>query len=114
MAVFVSVCQRHRFESEILPEAQRKGWPHTIEWKAVAERVMKMKRALQALIDDTGGEDEWELAYSQKGKEKSKRKGLKSSSIFWNEVIEEIKQKGTRAAAGVRGQFANFEKAQPG
>lgn len=119
VAVFVTVCQRHRFESQILPEAERKGWPKTIEWMKVANRVMKMKNVLQALIDDPGDsnmgeriEDDWEIPFSDK--RTRKQKGPKANSIFWNEVIQEIKEKGSRVVAGVRGQFANFEKAQPG
>ena len=124
MSVFVTACQRHRFESQILPEAERKGWPKTVDWKAVAKRVVYMKAALEALVDDPGDmakgpirdvgreeEDEWEVPY---GQGKRKNNGPKGDSIFWNEVMEEVKQKGSRAVAGVRGQFENFEKAQPG
>ncbi len=125
MSVFVTACQRHRFESQILPEAKRKGWPKTVDWKAVAKRVINMKAALEALVDDPGDmvkrdvsgirdaereKDEWEVPYG-KGRRKN---GPKENSIFWNEVMEEVKQKGSRAVAGVRGQFENFEKAQPG
>jgi len=122
MSVFVTACQRHRFESQILPEAERKGWPKTVDWKAVANRVLNMKAALEALVNDSGDmakgairdagreEDEWEVPYGRR----KRKNGPKESSIFWNEVMEEVKQKGSRAVAGVRGQFENFEKAQPG
>lgn len=122
MSVFVSACQRHRFESQILPEAERKGWPKEINWKAVAERIFKMKSALKALIDDPGNmvkgdvnvadnkEDERKMPYD---KEK-RNNGPKEDSIFWTEVMEEIKRKGSKAVAGVRGQFETFEKVQPG
>lgn len=124
MAAFVTVCQRHRFESQILPEAEKKGWPKTIEWNKVANRVMRMKNVLRTIIEDPGDndvgrteevEDDWEVPHGNKRTSKfRKQKGPKANSIFWNEVIQEIKAKGSRAVAGVRGQFANFEKAQPG
>lgn len=126
MAAFVTVCQRHRFESQILPEAEKKGWPKTIKWNKVANRVMNMKNVLQALIEDPGDgnrgvawsegvEDDREILFcNKKTNETQKQKGPKANSIFWNEVIQEIKEKGSRVVAGVRGQFANFEKAQPG
>lgn len=125
MAIFVTVCQRHRFESQILPEAEKKGWPKTIEWNKVANRVMKMKNVLRSIIEDPGDtryvdrteevEDDWEVPHGNKKTTETRRqKGPKSNSIFWNEVIQEIKAKGSRVVAGVRGQFANFEKAQPG
>jgi hypothetical protein len=126
VAVFVTVCQRHRFESQILPEAEMKGWPKTIEWNKVANRIMQMRNALRMLIEDSGDSnagyvgwtkeaEDWEVPFPNKRTtEIRKKKGPKANSIFWNEVIQEIKEKGSRVVAGVRGQFANFEKAQPG
>ena len=80
----------------------------------------RMKDELQALIEDPGGEreiddvnedvDEVERLF----KDDSDRKGSKARSIFWTEVMDEVKKKGSRAVVGVRGQFANFEKTQPG
>jgi len=78
-----------------------------------------MKQMLQALIEDTSqheGEDndEWEVVFQTNKNAKIPKKGAKSRSLFWIEVMAEIKSKGLRAVSGVRGQFANFEKAQPG
>jgi len=78
-----------------------------------------MKRMLQALIEDTSqheGEvnDEWEVVFQTNKNAKISKKGAKARSLFWTEVMAEIKSKGLRAVSGVRGQFANFEKAQPG
>ncbi|KAJ3511915.1 hypothetical protein NLJ89_g3827 [Agrocybe chaxingu] len=127
LAIFIAACQRHRFESQILPEAERKGWPKTIDWKRLGGRIGRMKSDLKALIEDPGEarkeggdeseeEDDWDVVYSRdKGKKKVKsKKGAKERSIFWMEIMTEIKAKGLRAVAGVRGQFTNFEKAQPG
>ncbi|KAF9485536.1 hypothetical protein BDN70DRAFT_795754, partial [Pholiota conissans] len=126
LATFIAACQRHRFESQILPEAERKGWPKAIEWNRVGARIMKMKGMLQALIEDpsdntSGTEskgkdpDDWEVVYaSNKAKRGGSQKRGKAGSIFWTEIMEEVRQKGLRAVSGVRGQFANFEKAQPG
>ncbi|KIM44795.1 hypothetical protein M413DRAFT_362806 [Hebeloma cylindrosporum] len=119
LAAFNTVCQRHRFESQILPEAEKKGWPKTIEWKKLGERIAKMKEMLQALIEDTGqleGEDndDWEVVVQSNKNAKISKKGAKARSLFWVEIMAEIKSKGLRAVSGVRGQFANFEKAQPG
>jgi hypothetical protein len=118
------VCQRHRFESEILPEAERKGWPKEIEWREIGERVSRMRRRLRALIDDTGedGDDEnrgqggGEDSLFADGEERAKKRerGSRSRCVFWREVMAEVKKKGSRAVAGVRGQFASFEKTQPG
>ena len=82
-----------------------------------------MKDELQALINDPGGEreldgvdediDEVERLFRDDDDE-TKQKGPKARSIFWTEVMNEVKKKGLRAVIGVRGQFANFEKTQPG
>ncbi|KAG7444480.1 uncharacterized protein BT62DRAFT_900378, partial [Guyanagaster necrorhizus] len=93
LEVFIALCQRHRFESVTLPEAERNGWPKEIAWAKLEGRVQKMKRELRALISD---------------------RNARSNSIFWTEIMKEVKAKGSRAVAGVRNQFATFEKTQPG
>ncbi|KAF9038233.1 RTC4-like domain-containing protein [Panaeolus papilionaceus] len=115
LGIFIVVCQRHQFESQILPEAELKGWPKSIDWKRLGSRVRKMKPQLQALINDADSStnnDDWDIIYSN-SLSKTKRTP-RSRCIFWQEIIEEVKTKGTRSVTGVRGQFANFEKAQPG
>lgn len=93
LEAFIALCQRHRFESVTLPEAERNGWPKEIAWVKLEGRVQKMTRELNALISDPHA---------------------RSSSIFWVEIMEEVKAKGSRAVAGVKNQFATFEKTQPG
>ncbi len=82
---------------------------------------MKMRQLLKALIEDPGDgagsdsehdSDDWEVLV--KSKSDKQKQGAKARSVFWMEIMEEVKQKGLRAVSGVRGQFANFEKAQPG
>lgn len=125
--VFIAVCQRHRFESEILPEAEQKGWPKEIKWTELRERVTKMRKRLKALIDDIEEEPQSDEDTNEKqdvdslfgdeeefnGTNRGDR-GSRSSCVFWREVMAEVKKKGSRAVAGVRGQFASFEKTQPG
>ncbi|KAF8159864.1 RTC4-like domain-containing protein [Crassisporium funariophilum] len=118
LATFIATCQRHRFEGQILPEALRKGWPKTIKWKKLRRRVEAMEEDLRAIIDDPDedvlSEDDVEMLFASDKKKNRKRRGAKAKSIFWMEVLDEVKKKGTRAVTGVRGQFANFEKTQPG
>lgn len=108
---FIAVCQRHRFETKILPEAEAKGWPKSIEWTKLEGRVSRMKDILQRLIEDPvlESDDDDDDIFGD-----AEPRGPKAGCIFWKEVIKEVKQKGSRAVAGVRGQFANFEKTQPG
>ena len=96
--VFIGVCQRHRFESEILPEAERRGWPKTIEWGSVKERIEWLEAPLQAIIDDADGTPE----------------GPRAQCVFWQEVLNVVKAAGSRALIGVRGQYSTFERIQPG
>ena len=97
-----------------------KRWPKIIQWTKLGARVEGMKDELRALIEDPGGEhgdgdgdeciDEVEMLF----RNDSDETGPKARSIFWTEVMDEVKKKGSRAVVGVRGQFANFEKTQPG
>lgn len=81
-----------------------------------------MRSFLKALIEDPGSDatvdndlvDEWDIKYTGSQKRETKVQGAKARSVFWTELLEEVKLKGLRAVSGVRGQFANFEKAQPG
>ncbi|KAF9077980.1 RTC4-like domain-containing protein, partial [Rhodocollybia butyracea] len=116
VTVFINVCQRHRFESEILPEAQAKGWPKTIEWSLIHERVMNMKDHLRALTensivgdDDDDDDSPWEIP----GKSRNMKRA-RDGCVFWQEAMNDVKEKGTRAAGNVKNQFANFDKTQPG
>ena len=106
LASFIGVCQRHRFESDILPEGEAKGWPKKIKWDRVRGRVEAMSGELGALITDR--KDGCEDGGSRKAQ------GPRQKCMFWRDVMKEIKKQGSRAAVGVRGQFASFEKTQPG
>lgn len=110
LATFIAVCQRHRFESIKLPEAERKGWPTVIKFEDVRGRVENMKAALEAIVldGDAGDSD------SDEDEDDPKAKGPRAKSVFWKEIKKEVKKKGTRAVVGVSGQFASFEKTQPG
>ncbi|KAL1748146.1 RTC4-like domain-containing protein [Schizophyllum fasciatum] len=90
---FVIVCQRHRFERDVLPEAERKGWPKEIDWGALPARVRGLRDGLQRVLEDGAGH---------------------AGCVFWEELAREIREKGTRATTGVAGQFENFEKVQIG
>jgi hypothetical protein len=95
-----------------LPEAEKKGWPKVIEWTELGERVQKMEGELWTLIEDPGDDNSNDEAAEDR--RNRRRNGPRSKCVFWKEVMKEIKNKGSRAVAGVRGQFANFEKTQPG
>jgi hypothetical protein len=43
-----------------------------------------------------------------------KRRGPRSRSVFWREMVNEVKKQGSRTVVGLKGQFASFEKTQPG
>jgi hypothetical protein len=78
-----------------------------------------MSAELPALIEDLGAEREDEDVDEDIDKVEtlfggdSDGKGPKARSIFWSEVVDEVK-KGSSAVVGVRGQFVNFEMTQPG
>ncbi|KAF8652165.1 hypothetical protein AX16_004522 [Volvariella volvacea WC 439] len=93
-AVFVTVCHRHQFESQILPEAEAKGWPKTIDWERLKLRVERMKDVIRMVI--------WEP------------QGARSQCLFWKELMEDVKNQGAIATTNVHNQFNTFKRAQPG
>ncbi|KAJ7072761.1 hypothetical protein C8F01DRAFT_1105133 [Mycena amicta] len=95
MASFVTVCQRHRFESETLPEAEAKGWPKRIDWEDVRSRVQAMEWDLRRIVHD-GGDGETDLEEGSQGK-----KGPRTRLVL-------------KGVQGVQAQFASFHKTQPG
>ncbi|KAJ7125195.1 hypothetical protein C8R44DRAFT_134087 [Mycena epipterygia] len=119
MGVFVAVCQRHRFESETLPEAEERGWPKCIDWAGLKGRVLKMKRDLSHILTDPGdpivyrNDDEKEKTQDDETKP-HRSKGPRMRCIFWKDLLKDLKNNGTKGVKGVQGQFANFEKTQPG
>lgn len=112
LSTFISVCQRHRFESVKLPEAKKRGWPQSINFDKLKGRVEDMRERLEAIILDGKGnvsamsedeeDDDWQA------------RGPRGQSAFWMDLMKEVKKKGSRAVVGVAGQFASFEKTQPG
>lgn len=66
-----------------------------------------MDRDTGLLTDDDETDDE------SPGR-KDKEMGPRRKSVFWKEIVKEVKKKGSRAVVGVTGQFASFEKTQPG
>ncbi|CAK5282348.1 unnamed protein product [Mycena citricolor] len=113
MNVFVAVCQRHRFESEILPEADAKGWPKSIDWERLQSRVQAMQHALRAILEDRGAA----IVFGKNADESDSdepHRGPRMQCIFWRDLLRDLKNKGSKAVKSVRGQFATFEKTQPG
>lgn len=111
--VFVGVCQRHRFERIWIPRARKRGWPTSIDWARLSERIGRLKATLKALVDDI--DEEFSPGASRtdvkgKGKEDRPRK----MNEFWQELVKNVREQGSRQTTGVRGQFLHFNKTQPG
>ena len=87
----------------------KKEWPTKIQFENVRGRVEKMKGRLESIILD-GDASGWR----SDADDERKAKGPRRKSIFWREIMEEVKKKGSRAVVGVSGQFESFEKSQPG
>lgn len=94
LAAFIAVCQRHRFEAHEIPKARARGWPTTIDFGKLRERVESLVDALSRLVHGEGR--------------------AREDSEYWSAVVHEMQAKGSRAVAGVKGQFESFDKTQPG
>ncbi|KAI0794127.1 RTC4-like domain-containing protein [Fomes fomentarius] len=108
LTAFVGVCQRHRFERDWIPRARRKGWPTKIAWDKLVARISRVKSDLKAIVDDV--DEDFAPDVSQVSSNKRPRK----QNEFWQEVVKNVRQHGSRQTAGARGQFQHFNKTQPG
>lgn len=123
LSTFVTVCQRHRFESDILPEAEAKAWPKTIDWEGLGLRIERLRADLREIIDDPGpGDVDMQALVWQdevRGGEGTlmtsfASKGPRMKCAFWREAMKAVLMRGARAVNAVRAQFLDFEKSQPG
>ncbi|KAJ6581011.1 RTC4-like domain-containing protein [Mycena capillaripes] len=116
MMAFAATCQRHIFESETLPLAIANGWPTSIDWDALEDRVVAMKSNLEEIIGDPG----IQIVYDSQEKPPQEApveefdQGSRMQCIFWRELFAELKRSGSRRVSGATGQFATFNKMQPG
>jgi hypothetical protein len=110
VGTYIPVCKRHRFESHQVPMARAKGWPTRIDFGKLKDRVEALRNELKALIDDKPPASLGDWSLDDEEEESSPR----SRSLFWQELVGDVKTKGTRVMASAKGQFANFDKLQPG
>ncbi|KAG6834836.1 hypothetical protein H0H93_007065, partial [Arthromyces matolae] len=71
--VYISYCERHRFELQLLPEAEREGWPQNINFTLLSHRIIKHQETLEALLDEPSESLSFQqahLAATTKGKGK--------------------------------------------
>ncbi|THU98011.1 hypothetical protein K435DRAFT_661700, partial [Dendrothele bispora CBS 962.96] len=104
LEVWASVCARHQFESDLLPEAERQGWPTEIAWGTLKGRIESLKPKLVDLVNNS--------YVSVDGGERVRARDI---CVFWKEAIEEAQTLGgSRNAGKVRNQYLNFDKSQLG
>ncbi|KAJ7114400.1 RTC4-like domain-containing protein, partial [Mycena epipterygia] len=119
MATYSGMCARHQFESKTLPEAKKRGWPECIDWEGFPGRVLKMKQDLSHILTDPGdpivyrNDDEKEKTQNDET-EQHRSKGPRMRCIFWQNLLEDLKNNGTKGVKGVLGQYYGFENTQPG
>jgi hypothetical protein len=123
LSIFASVCRRHRFESEVLPEAKAKGWPEHIDWEHLGARIEKIKGSLRDIINDPGPKNvDVQTLEGGKGEGETGMftltsfigKGPRLQCVFWREAMRAVLVRGTRALNGVRAQFFDFDRSLPG
>jgi hypothetical protein len=97
--------------------AVENGWPMSINWDDVKDRVFGMKIDLEDIIADTGVAIVYNSQHEENSDTREEEKsdcGPRMRCIFWKELLEELKSSGSRRVSGASGQFASFNKTQPG
>jgi hypothetical protein len=90
LQVYIGVCERHRFEAKLLPQAAKAGWPTTIDFNAIPMRLMDRQDLFEGILKDP------------------------TTSSFFCESLEHVQAVGLRVAESAMGQYATFERSQPG
>lgn len=113
LTLYAEACQRHTFESQQLPKALGNGWPINIDWVELKDRVQSMKRDLESILLDPGVPIDYghskELADPIAGPP-----GPRMQCVFWQELIKELRESGSRQVTGTAGQLSSFENIRPG
>ncbi|KAJ7682380.1 RTC4-like domain-containing protein [Mycena polygramma] len=112
-AIFSTVCHQHIFESETMALALKNSWPTSIDWEILRERVAGMEVDLRAILADPGPP----IVYPQSEPATPpslQQDGPRMRCIFWRDILRALETVGSRGVSGVAGQFATFEKTQPG
>ncbi|KAH7106732.1 RTC4-like domain-containing protein, partial [Auriculariales sp. MPI-PUGE-AT-0066] len=90
LPIYIGVCERHRFEEKLLPQAIKAGWPTTIDFNAVPRRLLDQRKLLKDILQNP------------------------STSSFFRDSLEHVQAVGLRVAESAMGQYATFERIQPG
>lgn len=118
------VCYRHEHErdQELDPLAYDPtawGWPETINWNAIPQRVVCLKDHLQRIIDDV--DEEWQNA-SRLGRTTgplSEDPDLltirpRKENFFWKAITNDIIVHGLRYIKDLGGQTEIYKRTKPG
>jgi hypothetical protein len=76
--VYAMYCERHRFEQELLPEAEREGWPKDIDFDKLHSRILSHQEVIELIMIEPAESEFFELA---KKARLSKQKG-KNTNTF--------------------------------
>ncbi|KAJ7708383.1 RTC4-like domain-containing protein, partial [Mycena rosella] len=120
-AIFGVVCQRHIFESNVLPQAKERGWPTQINWATLKDRVLHMERELAKILADPGdpvvyrgdGKEDND-AKEQQGSKPERSDGPRMRCLFWDDLVKRVKTQGSKGLRNITSQYYNFHKMQPG
>jgi len=75
---------------EQLPIAKARGWPMTIDFDSLPNRVEVLRSTLEGIMNN------------------------KDSSVFWRQLKEDINKDGLMKTVGLSGQLSAFSSYQPG
>lgn len=87
---FIGLCELHKFEQTLLPEAHTEGWPTSIDFDSLPSRIEALHGRLSNVILD------------------------KNSSVFWKETEERVSKDGIHKAMSIKGQYEHFDRKLPG
>ncbi|GJJ11106.1 hypothetical protein Clacol_005337 [Clathrus columnatus] len=90
LIAFAEVCERHRLEMNYIPLAISQGWPTKIDFISIPDRIQRFRKSLEDLVANP------------------------ENSTFWKDLKGDAAAIGRKKLASLTGQYATFEKSQPG
>lgn len=77
-------------------------------------RIERLKGRLEAIVGEVDEDFVPGATAQEDAKGKGKERRPRRDNEFWQEVVKNVREQGSRQTTGMRGQFLHFNKIQPG
>lgn len=124
LSAMSTVCSLHERERdrELHPLAYDPtawGWPETIKWRRIPQRVVSLVDHIQRIVDDV--DEEWQTSSQFKRIERSLEEDAnllvvrpRKENFFWKAITNDVIAHGLRYIKDLGGQTEIYKRTKPG